>query len=81
MFFVAITIAFSPYGYNKSFSYKVITQSIDINATPAKVFSFLGNSNNASKWSSFVDHITVLNIDSFADGNTGSRRRCFRNKK
>lgn len=79
-FFVAIIIAFSPYGSRKHFSYKAITQSIDINATPAKVFAFLGNSNNAARWSSFVDHITVLNIDSFVDGSMGSRRRCFRNK-
>ena len=80
VFFVVITIAFSPYGSKKHFSYKAITQSVNINATPAQVFTFLGNSNNASKWSSFVDHITVLNTDSVADGSTGSRRRCFRNK-
>lgn len=80
VFLVAITMALSPYGSNKKFPYRVVTQSIEINATPEKVFAFLGNSSNAARWSSFVHHITVLNIDSFADGNAGSRRRCFRNK-
>lgn len=73
-------IAFSPYGSQQGFSYKLIKHSIDINAPVNKVFYFLGNSGNASRWSSFVDHITVLNPDSFADGTVGSRRRCFRNR-
>ncbi len=77
---IAGVIAFSPYGSQKGFSYKLIKHSIDINAPAEKVFDFLGNSGNASRWSSFVSHITVLNLDSFTDGTTGSRRRCFRNK-
>lgn len=77
---VAMMIWLSPYGADKHFSYKVITQTVDIHAPAEKTFTFLGNSNNASHWSSFVDHITAINVDSFADGNVGSRRRCFQNK-
>jgi hypothetical protein len=77
---LATTIVFSPYGFKKGFSYKLIKYPIDINAPAEKVFQFLGNSNNAALWSSFVNHITVLNRDSFADGTPGSRRRCYRDK-
>jgi uncharacterized protein YndB with AHSA1/START domain len=77
---IAGVVAFSPYGRQKGFSYKLIKHSIDINAPAERVFDFLGNSHNASRWSSFVSHITVLNPDSFTDGTSGSRRRCFRNK-
>ena len=66
--FLAVVIGFSPYGFQKGFSYKLIKHSIDINAPVEKVFAFLGNSHNASRWSSFVNHITVLNRDSFTDG-------------
>lgn len=77
---IAGVIAFSPYSSHKRFSNKLIKHSIDINAPAEKVFEFLGNSGNASRWSSFVSHITVLNSNSFADGTAGSRRRCFRYK-
>ncbi len=73
-------IALSPYGLQKGFSCKLMKHSIDINAPAEKVFDFLANFGNASRWSSFVSHITVLNPDSFTDGTAGRRRRCFRNK-
>lgn len=76
---LAAAIAFSPYGPKKGFAHKLIIYSTDINAPVEKVFTFLGNSGNASRWSSFVNHITVLNPESFTDGTVGSRRRCFKN--
>ncbi len=75
----AAVIAFSPYRSHQGFPYKLIKHSIDINAPVEKVYDFLGNSKNASRWSSFVNHITVLNQHNFTDGTAGSRRRCFRN--
>jgi hypothetical protein len=72
-------IIFSPYGNHDGFSYKLIVNTVAINAPVDSVFRFLGNSNNARKWSVFVDHITPLNTDSFPDGKPGSRRRCFCN--
>ncbi|MEO6638683.1 MAG: SRPBCC family protein [Ginsengibacter sp.] len=80
LFIIAIMVWLSPYGGDKRFSHEVIIQTIDIHAPAERAFLFLGNSNNASHWSSFINHITVLNVDSFADGNVGSRRRCFQNK-
>jgi uncharacterized protein YndB with AHSA1/START domain len=50
---------------------------VDIAVPPDSVFRFLGVSDNARKWSVFVDHITPLNADSVPDGTPGSRRRCF----
>lgn len=76
---LAAVIAFSPYGSKKGFAHKLIIHSTYINAPVGKVLNFLGNSGNASRWSSFVNHITVLNPESFTDGAVGSRRRCFRN--
>jgi hypothetical protein len=72
-------VIFSPYGAHEGFSYKLIFHTVDIKAPVDSVFRFLGNSNNARKWSVFVNHITPLNSDSFPDGRPGSRRRCFCN--
>lgn len=72
-----IMIMVSPYGQTKGMPYKSVQHSIIVNVPLEKAYAYLGNSNNASKWSVFVHHITPLNPDSFADGQTGSRRRCF----
>lgn len=72
-------IIFSPYGKVDGFNYKIIKNTVHINAPVDSVFLFLGNSAKASEWSVFVDHINTLNSDSFPDGSTGSRRRCFIN--
>lgn len=69
----------SSYRYYDGFSYKLIKHSVEINAPVEKTFKFLGNSDNAAKWSVFVNHITPINLDSFPDGSVGSRRRCFQN--
>lgn len=71
------SIIFSPYGNQEGFSYKLIKSTVEINAPADSVFRFLGNSENAAKWSVFVDHISPLNPDSFADDQPGLRRRCF----
>ncbi len=70
-------VACSPYGSYDGFSYKLVKCTITIDAPVDSVFVFLGNSDNASRWSVYVDHITTLNSDSFADGTVGCRRRCF----
>jgi len=44
-------IVFSPYGQKNDHKYKLIKESVIINASVEKVFQYLGNSNNASDWS------------------------------
>jgi hypothetical protein len=68
---------FSPYGSMPGYSYKLISTKIAIQAPTDVVFKYLGNSANASQWSTFVDHIIPLNSDKFPDGKPGSIRRCF----
>lgn len=70
-------ISFSPYGYHKGFNSPLIIQTIVIDAEPATVFNYLGNSSHAAKWSVFVDHISPLNPEQVQDGAIGSERRCF----
>ncbi|HEY6162333.1 MAG TPA: SRPBCC family protein [Bacteroidia bacterium] len=76
---LAGVIIFSPYGNHDGFNYKLILNTVEINAPADSVYKYLGNSDNARKWSVFVDHINTLNRDSFPDGAVGSRRRCFCN--
>lgn len=72
-----VIIYASPFGNHEGFNYKLVKHTVDINAPAEKVFSFLGKSANASRWSVFVDHISPLNADSITDGKVGSTRRCF----
>ncbi len=74
---LAAAIALSPYGKKEGFAYPLMKTSVEINATPDSVFRFLGNSDNARRWSVFVNHIKPLNADSIKDGQPGARRRCF----
>jgi uncharacterized protein YndB with AHSA1/START domain len=74
---IAIMIAMSPFHRNAKFPYQVIEHTVEIDASVDEVFQFLGNSDNAKKWSVFVDHITPLNMDHIPDGVVGSIRRCF----
>ncbi len=71
-------ILFSPYSRKEGFSYKLIMHTVEINASADSVFRFLGDSDNASRWSVFVNHIVPLNTDEVADGQAGSERRCFK---
>lgn len=77
---ICIFIIFNPYGHSEYYPGKrSIVNVIEINAPVEKVFSYLGNSANASIWSVYVDHITPLNPDEIPDGQVGSKRRCFQN--
>ena len=73
----AALIYFSPYGKSDEYPYKLIAVSEEINVSADSVYSYLGKSSNASKWSIFVADIKPLNTDSFPDGAIGSRRKCF----
>ena len=79
VFFIISIVMFSPYRREKAFSYKLIKESILINASVQTVYNYLGNSNNAKIWSVYVDHISPINKDIVADGHLGSIRRCFIN--
>ena len=61
---LSIIVIASPYGKSEGFDYRLVKHNVHINASPDSVFRFLGNSNNARKWSVFVHHITPLNADS-----------------
>jgi uncharacterized membrane protein len=78
--FVAIILLFSKYKKHENLPYKAIAVSVEIQKTPADVFAYLGNSDNAKDWSSYVNHIQVLNGDEFEDGSPGSTRRCYKNE-
>lgn len=76
---LTIMIVTSPFGNHKNFNYKLVIHSVEINAPVDSVYSFLGKSSNASKWSVFVNHINPLNSDKVPDGMVGCQRRCFQN--
>lgn len=71
---VAIT---SPYGYDKTYQFRVIQYGIDIEVPTNIVYDYLGNSHLAPEWSVYVSHITTLNSEEYPDGSVGSIRRCF----
>lgn len=74
---VMTVILMSPYGTKPGSDYKLIRTEITIDAPTEVVFEYLGNSANASRWSTFVDHIIPTNPEQFRDGEPGSTRRCF----
>ncbi|MBX9450245.1 MAG: hypothetical protein KL787_11240 [Taibaiella sp.] len=76
-------IAFSPYGKDPEFPYRLVRTTVTIDRPKAIVFEYLGHSAYASDWSVFVHHITPINADSFPDGSVGSRRRvyCYENEE
>ncbi len=78
LFFILL-VTFSPYGKQKGFDQKVLLEKIDIKVPVKQVYSYLGNSDHAADWSSFVDHISPLNLADHPDGTMGSVRRCFKN--
>jgi hypothetical protein len=73
-------IYFSPYKHQTILGKKGIVTTVKINTSLQKLYAYLGNSNNARQWSSYVHHITTLNADTIADGQIGSIRRCFKNE-
>ncbi|PCJ65647.1 MAG: hypothetical protein COA58_09585 [Bacteroidetes bacterium] len=82
LFLLVITIlgyVLSPlYKSNDNSEYR-LESSVIIHAPIQTVFDYLGNSENAKDWSSFVDHISPLNSNVYKDGTTKSIRRCYRN--
>jgi hypothetical protein len=74
--FIAVYI-FSPYRDHALYSKPAIVNSIEINAPVQSVYTYLGNSDNASRWSVFVKKIVPLNSETVPDGAPGSLRRCF----
>lgn len=77
---ITTMIFFSKYGMHPGISYPCIREYITIKAPADSLFRFLGNSENARKWSVFVDHITTTNSDSIADGMPGSIRIAYCNE-
>lgn len=69
-------VFFSPYKTYDS-EIKEIRNEILICKPIEEVFTYLGNSKNASKWSVFVKDIIPLNADTCLDGSVNSIRRCF----
>ena len=72
---IGILIYKSPYTYKNNKA--IIESKVSIKNNCENVFSYLGNSDNASKWSVFVDSIIPLNQYDFEDGSPLSKRRCF----
>lgn len=68
----------SPFKLDEYTNEYSLENSILIQAPAEKIFTYLGNSANASTWSSFVDHITPLNPQQIPDGQLNATRRCFR---
>ena len=75
---LALIIFFSPFEMRDRYNQQAIHVSTTIDASPCEVFDYLGNSDNAQDWSSFVSHIVPLEGQ---DGSMGSFRRCFKDAK
>jgi len=71
----------SPYKYHDDAGQKMVLTEMIIDVSPELLFRYLGDSNNASSWSTFVACIEPLNEECVLDGNVGSQRRCFGNKE
>ena len=71
---------FSPFGKNQDIEEWELEEHVLIESNIDSVYAYLSNSENASDWSSYIDHITPLNSDSILDGELGSLRRCFKQK-
>lgn len=70
-------IFFSPNAKLEGADHRQVAHSIIIDVNANRVFNYLGKSENASKWSVFVDHITHLNALEVRDGDPGFKRRCY----
>lgn len=73
---IAALIFFSPYKSQPNRGYAII-KTIRIEAPQKELYNYLGNSDNAADWSSYVSHIETLNEEEFTDGEKGSTRRCY----
>jgi len=75
---IIFMIFFSPYSLKEN-GVRNVSNTVIIQAPVALVFDYLGNSDNASRWSVFVNHISTLNDNLVPDGAVGSLRRCYVN--
>ena len=73
---LVVLILVSPYKRHSN-EFRTVEASIEINAPIDSVFAYMTSSAYASDWSSYVDHITPLNPEEFADGEKNSVRRVF----
>lgn len=76
---VVVLIIINPYKYHDD-DFRTVEAAITINSPVDSVFAYMSNSDYASDWSSFVDHIDPLNSDKIPDGNKYSIRRVFVSK-
>ncbi|MCB9262928.1 MAG: SRPBCC family protein [Flavobacteriales bacterium] len=74
-----VLVIFSPFKKNAATNEYRLETKVTIHAPVEKTFGYLGNSDNAKKWSVYVDHITSLNPEKHPDGTLLSTRRCFKN--
>lgn len=74
-----VIYVFSTFKNDKEKKQNSIKVTTLINMPIEDVFSYLGNSSNAKKWSVYVNHIETLNGIKVKDGTVGSTRRCFKN--
>jgi uncharacterized membrane protein len=77
---ISVLIYYSPYKYNEQLNKKAVVNTVIINKSAEEVYKYLGNSDNAREWSSYVNHITTLNENNISDGKIGSIRRCYQYK-
>jgi hypothetical protein len=73
---IAALVFFSPYKSHPNRGHAII-KTIEIEATQEELYNYLGHSDNAADWSSYVSHIETMNEEEFADGEKGSTRRCY----
>lgn len=73
------TVIFSPYSKKDGNAIRTVEKTVLIHAPTPFVFRYLGNSENAGDWSTYIDHITPLNTTEVTDGEIGSIRRCYKN--
>lgn len=77
---LSLVIYLSPYSYDTAFQKRIVVSEVEVDASVEELFSYLGVSDNASEWSTFVEKIVPLNTDQYADGEVGSIRRCYGKK-
>lgn len=71
LLFISLLVIFSPFQQGK-----IINQTL-VEVTCEELYSYLGNSANASHWSVYVDSIEAINEVEYNDGEVGSKRVCF----
>lgn len=76
--FLAALVVWSPYRDYVGFPDRLIKEAVEIDAPCQDVYEYLADSENARRWSVFVDHITPLNLDEAPDGAQGSIRRSYK---